>query len=426
MDRRSFLTLLALPLVAELLAACGSDEAAPSAPGRATLRGTATRITSGADPAAAAAAVNAFSDDLYRRLVALDPAANLVVSPASIAIALAMTSAGARGATLDEMCDVLHVGDRAGIHRSMNGLAARLAAVNRSRDNAAEGGSGTSQVRLSVANSLWGQSGTEFEQAFLDLLSGEYGAGLEVVDYVADADAARRAINQWVADATADRITELIAEGVLTRDTRLTLVNAVYLKANWWNVFDPAATEPEPFVTAAGTPVEVQMMHQTDEMPYAQGEGWRAVDVPYVFGDLSLTVVVPDEGAHTPSPTVVAPALSTALVHLGLPRFGVRSSIQLGDVLQAMGMPTAFGQDADFSGITSEQQLVISDVVHQADITVDEEGTEAAAATAVVMVGTAAPSDQVTFTVDRPFTFWLRERSTGVVLFAGRVNDPTA
>ncbi|MDO8361449.1 MAG: serpin family protein [Actinomycetota bacterium] len=444
MQRRTFLSLLALPAVAHLLQSCGDDStqggtgttpgSAPTpttSPGsglRNTLRGTAAHVTEGADPTDAAAAVNAFANDLYARLVATDPLANLVFSPASIAVALAMTSTGAKGATLQEMDAVLHITDPAAIHRSMNGLMMGMEALNQSQDNTAEGGTGTSEVQLNIANSLWGQNGLAFEQAFLDLLSAEYDAGLELVDYANDPDGARGAINEWVATETKDRIPQLLAPGSISGDTRLTLVNAIYLKANWADVFDGDATKDEPFAAPAGE-VTVQMMHRTSQFGYAEGEGWQAVDVPYVFGGLSFTVAVGDTAdAVLPTGDEVFAGLSSRKVALGFPKFDIETSTDLASVLGDMGMATAFTADADFSGMTADERLTIGGVIHQANITVDEQGTEAAAATAVVMVATAAPVEQdpVVLTIDRPFTFWLRDRATDTIVFMGRVTDPSS
>ena len=429
MQRRTFLQLLTIPAVAQVLAACGDDKKATPDPANdaSSLRGDAPRITTDADPTAAAAAINAFADDLFLHLTTVDPVANLVFSPASIALALAMTSAGAKGTTLQEMDTVLHISDPAAIHRSMNGLAASLDAANRSQDNTPDGGTGVSEVQLSIANSLWGQAGLNFEQAFLDLLSSEYGAGMELVDYMKDPEAARQAINGWVATETRDRIPELLAQGSITTDVRLTLVNAIYLKANWEHLFEPLNTVRAPFAAPLGD-VEVDMMHSTPTIAYASGDGWQAIELPYVFDELAMVVAVGDTAETLMPPLAeVVTAFSQHQVDLGFPKFDIETSVSLADTLKEMGMPTAFG-NADLSGMTREASLAISDVVHQANITVDEEGTEAAAATAVVMFVSMAPVDggPVTLIVDRPFTFWLRARSTGVVVFMGRVNDPSA
>jgi len=428
MDRRTFLALLAAPAVAQLIAACGSDDTADGAAQRSSLRSNAARVKKGADPTAAAAAVNGFAADLYEQLAAAQPDRNLVFSPASIAIALAMTSAGAKGATLAEMDGVLHITDLAGIHRSMNGLAAAFDACEQSKDLAVEGGEGTQSVKVHIANSLWAQRDLTVAAPFLDLLAAEYGAGLETVDFRADNEGARRAINAWVAGATEDRIPELLAQGALTPDTLLTLVNAVYLKASWAEELFPAQTTGEDFTTSDGRTVTAMMMHTGGERPYASGDGWQATSLAYAFGDLDMVFAVGDTPTTTlPSGDQLFPQLATNRVILSFPRFDTSSSFGLGDTLAAMGMATPFSERADFSDITADAPLFISDVVHKANITVDEKGTEAAAATAVMMAGTAAPVDPPAEVVlDRPFTFWIRHIATGAILFMGRVNAPTA
>ncbi len=237
MLRRTFLSVLALAAVAPFVEACGgeskSSTTTTAGARRSSLRGNAPHLTTGADPKPASRAINAFAHNLFDRLVAANPTANLVFSPASIAVALTMTSAGAKGATLQEMISVLQIADPTAIHQSMNGLTNALAGLNQSVDNTTQGGTGTSEVQLSIANSLWGQAGLAFEQAFLDLLSADYDAGLELVDYKTDPEAARVAINEWVKQQTKDRIPQLLAQGTITKDSRLTLVNAIYLKANW-------------------------------------------------------------------------------------------------------------------------------------------------------------------------------------------------
>ncbi|CAM9991681.1 unnamed protein product, partial [Phaeothamnion confervicola] len=359
------------------------------------------------------ASINAFGLDLLARLTA-GPAANVVFSPTSIGIALAMTAVGARGLTLEEMKRVLHADAAAPFDRSMNAMGAALEGRSRTDERGA--------VTLEIANSLWGQRGTGFEPPFLDTLATEYGAGLQLVDYRADAEGARTKINAWVDEATNERIPELLAPGVLNADSRLTLVNAVYLKANWAEVFDAQRTAPAPFQLADGTTVDVPMMHLQRHFGYAEGDGWQAVELPYVFGELAMTVVVGDgdlDGAIN--------ALADHEVILSFPKFDIETSTSLAEVLGALGMPTAFTDSADFTGMTTDEPLHISDVIHQANITVDEEGTEAAAATAVVMTAGAAPApgEPVTMVVDRPFTFALRDVPTGAVVFLGRVGDPS-
>ncbi|MEO6158172.1 MAG: serpin family protein, partial [Ilumatobacteraceae bacterium] len=410
----------------------GTTATTPGAGDRsAFVQGNVERTVTDVDQAAAAVqSVNSFGADLYARLHSAKPNQNLVFSPASIAIALAMTSAGARGSTLDQIDHVLHVDDPHGIHHSMNALSAALA----TRNATGKVGGENATVTLSVVNSLWGQAGFEFVPAFLDLLAGEYGAGMNLVDYEHDPESARADINEWVDKATNQRIPQLLGPGTLTRDSRLTLVNAIYLKARWSSTFSDGNTKPTPFHVSADRTVQAAMMRQTGHFGYAQGAGWSAVDLPYVFDDLSMTVIVADEGGATgaapalPDITTVVAALETREVRLGFPKFDFKTSTSLADVLRQMGIIDAFSASADFTGMTTSAALSIADVIHQANITVDENGTEAAAATAVIAVATAAPapSEPIVLTVDRPFLFALRDRPTGAVVFLGRVADPTA
>jgi serpin B len=382
-------------------------------------RSDLTRVAATAgDERVATAAMNDFGIALYRRLAAADGTSNIVISPASIAIALTMSSAGARGTTLDEMMATLEVAEPSTIHRSMNALTAQLDAL--SHDD----------VQLSIANSLWGQHDLAFDPAFLDVLATEYGAGMQLVDFHAGAEPARLAINQWVSDQTAQRIPTLIDNDALTTDTNLVLVNAIHLKAAWAQQFDVAVTVDAPFTTADGDVVDVPTMSRTAQLAYATGDGWRAVELPYADSSLAMLVFAPEDDFLSLFEEIFLITDATRYlephhVHLQMPRFDIESSFSLGDQLSTLGMPTAFGDDADFSGMTSEAALRIGAVVHQATITVTEEGTEAAAATAVEMAPTSAPADEpIELIIERPFVFVLRDTASGAVLFVGRVADP--
>ena len=217
--------------------------------------------------------------------------------------------------------------------------------------------------------------------------------------------------------------------------TRLVLVNAIYLKAAWVTPFDPKATRPAAFTRSDGSTVQAPTMELSAELPYAEGDGWRAVELPYVGGQLAMTIVVPDDLASfvqsadgaTIEAIVQGLAGRKPEVDLSLPTFSIETKTELKDVLSTLGMPVAFDPDqADFSGMTTQEKLFIGAVIHQANITVDEKGTEASAATAVVMEASAAPADRVTFHVDRPFLFLLRDTTTGAIVFLGQVTDPTA
>jgi serpin B len=430
MDRRTFMALLSLPAVAQVLAACGGDDADTSpGPTGALVKSDVARA-SGGDPLPAVGALATFGGNLYAQ-VSGQPG-NLVVSPASIAIALAMARVGARATTLEEMTSTLGITEPADHDTAMNGLTTEL----ESRSGTFPDGEGNDQeVLLAIANSLWGQDGLSFESAFLDTLAEQYGAGMWVVDYASDAESARQQINAWVSEETEGRIPELLAAGTVTPDWRLSLVNAVYLKAPWEVPFSEQSTVDSAFTTDTGTSVTVPFMHRRASMPHSDGDGWHAVELSYIGGDLAMLLVLPDEGrladveAQVPTGLLdeAAGALVPVEVILDVPRWDTESKLQLADVLGAMGMPTAFTESADFSGMTTEEQLAIAAVVHQANITVDEKGTEAAAATAIGMAATAAPADEpLALRLDRPFLFALRDRPTGAVLFLGRVGDPSA
>ncbi len=247
-----------------------------------------------ADVLAAMDGMRLFGTDLYESLADAAGNDNVVFSPMSIVTALAMTYAGASGATAQEMADTLHFTlSTDALHRAFNTLDTTLESRSWQQKNAQGKDEG---VLIKTANSLWAQHGLTFEQAFLDTLAGNYGAGVRLVDYQTAAEAARQSINKWVSAQTNDKIPDLIAEGVLDGLTRLVLVNAVYLDATWANQFDPQATSDGDFTTLAGDTVTAEMMHQTTVLPYASGEGWQAVLLPYLQEDLDMMLIVPDEG----------------------------------------------------------------------------------------------------------------------------------
>jgi serpin B len=318
------------------------------------------------------------------------------------------------------------------LHQALNSLDTALESRSWQQVNAEGKVEG---VTLKTANSLWAQQGLTFEQAFLDTLAADYGAGIRLVDYTTAAEAARAAINNWVSQQTDEKIPELIAPGVLDDLTRLVLVNAVYLDATWANQFDPSDTADGEFTTLAGNKVTASMMHETEALPYAVGEGWKAVELPYLKDELAMLLIVPDSSAFAQVESematglldqVVASLVSGYDVTLTMPKFKFTMQAALNVPLLELGMTTPFDPSAaDFSGMTTQEKLFISDVVHQAYISVDEEGTEAAAATGVVMDLTAAPAQSVELTIDRPFLFAIRDRATGDVIFLGRVTDPT-
>jgi len=429
---RARTTAAALAAVLALAAAaCGGDGGTASGGLIASDLQRAAPTASAADVAAVAAGNNAFAAAAYA-LLAAQESGNLVYSPASIRLALAMTYAGAQGQTAAEMAEVLHF-DLQGeaLHAAFNALDQELASRNLAPYTLQDGVE--RKVQLSIANSLWGQQGFTFTPEFLDTLAANYGAGMRVVDFVAATEAARQAINEWVAGETNDRITDLIPEGALNEMTRLVLTNAVYLDATWSSVFAKDATSDAPFFLFDGSQVTVPTMYQSTFFPYAAGDGWQAVELPYVGEHLAMVFLVPDTGRFAEVEGLVAAGLLDQVVaglegvevRLALPKFEFRFKASVAGLLAGMGMPTAFDPDAaDFSGMSTENALFISDVIHEAFIKVDEEGTEAAAATAVIMETMSAPSEVIDLSIDRPFLFSLYDRETGEILFLGRVLNP--
>ena len=380
----------------------------------------------------AVAAVQAFTGDLFERLAAKP--GNLVCSPYSVAAALAMTRNGARGQTAQELDQVLHVRALDQFNSGLNSLT-QLVEGRAGQRVRADGSKAT--ISLDVANSLWGQRDTRWQQAFLDVLARDYGAGMHLVDYKGDTEAARSMINGWTSDQTHAKILELIPHDVLNNRTRLVLVNAVYLKAPWEEPFEKLATSRRPFTRADGSRVPVEMMsNQLHQGELASGAGWRAGRMRYAGGQLGMAVVVPDPGKTrrvqdllrgAGLAQILAGFRPAAALRLEIPRWRFRVQTQLNDHLATLGMPTAFDEDkADLSGMTTQARLFVSRVLHEAVIAVDEAGTEAAAATAVVAEPSSAPPRSVVLTANRPFFFIVHDIETATPLFIGRVSDPTA
>ena len=361
-----------------------------------------------------------FAVEVYRRA----GQGNLFLSPYSISTALAMTYAGAAGTTATQMAAALSFKLPEGkLHAAFNALDLALAA----RAAAAKGD--TIPFRLTTANSIWGQEGWSFEQPFLDTLAVNYDAGLRLRDFKADPEAARAEINGWVEDRTNDRIKDLIAEGVITDATRLVLTNAIYFSAAWADPFEASETADRPFFIGGDAQVNVPSLHQRAGYGYAQGAGYHAAELPYDGGELSMVVIEPDDLAAFEAGLTgarlreIAASLRGYEVDLTLPKFKLEAPLPLKDILKDLGMVDAFEGAADFSRIDGARDLMITDVVHKGFISVDERGTEAAAATAVIIGDTALP-ESVTLVVDRPFLFFIRDRPTGAILFVGRVVDP--
>ena len=398
------------------------------------------------DPRVIAAATNALGLDLYPRL-ATSPHANLVFSPASIELALAMTWGGARGATADEMARVLYLtgADPSAVHE---GASAQLALWE---------GTPTEGLELSVANRLYGERTYQFHEAYLALTRDAWRAPLTTHDFMGDPEGGRQLVNQWVSETTHQRIPEVLPAGSITGDTRLVLVNAIYMNARWALPFADGRTTSEIFharteaalrLCADGTErcehleeTQVPTMHQSDErFRYAHFDELRALALPFVGGSLETWILLPDdrfglerlEARLTPELlSRIERELESREVIVSLPRFRVDppSSLALRETLSALGMPLAFTEAADLSGMAEPGQapLMISDVYHDAYLALDENGVEAAASTAVVTVLTSAMiggDPPEVFAADHPFVFLVRDTRTGAVLFLGRVVDP--
>jgi len=371
---------------------------------------------------------SAFAFELYQALKG--EGGNLFYSPYSISLALAMTYAGARGETAEQMATTLRfMLEQERLHPAFNWLDAELA----SRGEGAKGKDGEG-FRLNIVNAIWGQKDYDFLPTFLDVLAENYGAGLRILDFITETEKSRLAINQWVSDQTEGRIEDLIPQGAIDALTRLVLTNAIYFNAAWEYPFNEKVTADSPFYLLDGGQVIVPMMKQTESFGYTEGEGYQAVELQYDGGELSMVILVPgagefeafEEGLRAQQVFDIISELQLTEVALTMPRFEFDSEFSLKDTLADMGMPIAFSGAADFSGMTGNRELAISDVVHKAFVAVDEAGTEAAAATAVIVGLTAIPEPSVEVTIDRPFIFLIRDIETGAILFVGRVLNPGA
>ena len=376
---------------------------------------------------------NAFALDLYARL--RDQEGNLFFSPYSISTALAMTYAGARGDTEAQMAEVLRfptdeMRHAQGMVMQMPWPQEKLHPAFKSLIEDLNARQKKGAYELSVANALWGQKGYAWLDEFLKITRDNYGAGLREVDFVGDTEGARKTINDWVEKETKDKIKELVPPGVLDGLTRLVLTNAIYFKGKWALQFKVKATRDAPFTLLDGKKVQVPMMHQSKEFGYMETEGFQALELPYVREELSMIVFLPKkvDGLAELEKSFTADDLAKWLdelhklkVYVLLPRFKMTSEFRLDKVLKAMGMTDAFGA-ADFSGMDGKEGLFISAVLHKAFVDVNEEGTEAAAATAVPEAMELV--ELLVFRADHPFLFLIRDNRTGSILFMGRLVNP--
>ncbi len=371
-----------------------------------------------------------FALDLYHQLQKelgkKGESSNLFFSPYSISTALAMTYGGARGETEKQMAEVLH------FFPEQERLYRAFAALQKTMNEDTE----TRGYQLHVANALWGQKGYGFLPAFLDQTQKYYGAGLEELDFVSATEAARQTINSWVAAKTHQKIKDLIKPGVLNALTRLVLTNAVYFKGDWANPFKEKYTKEAPFYLSAEKSAPVPLMFQRESFGYAEYPEVQVLELPYTSDELSMIVMLPREadGLAKLEQSLTAKTLTQYLAKLRkkellvyLPKFQLTCEFGLKTMLTAMGMRDAFNvRQANFTGMTSRDELFISAVIHKAFVEVNEEGTEAAAATGAVMSMKSAPLPPPVFRADHPFLFLIRDTRTNSILFMGRLVKPEA
>lgn len=381
-----------------------------------------------ADAANIAQSSNEFAFDLYERSSAT--AGNLFFSPSSIHTALSMAAAGANGNTALQMNLTLRFDQET--QRTLTALQSLLSSINQS------GAFG--EVRafdLVTANALWAQKGYPFQPAYVNAMRSAFGAAIESMDFTAAPEPSRQKINAWVAGKTNDRIKDLLPAGSVDPMTRLVLTNAIYFKAAWAQKFAKESTKSGDFHISATDKCEAHFMHDLDRYPYFENDQYQMLELPYSAWALSMLVVLPKkmDGLRSVERDLTAPRFAESAkqlqmhkIELSLPKYKFETSMTLNDTLIAMGMRDAFAPDkADFSAMSTAEKFSISIVLHKAYIDVNEEGTEAAAATAVALAGSAMPKpeDPVVFNANHPFFFAIRHNRTGAILFMGRVMDPS-
>ncbi|MBM3299688.1 MAG: serpin family protein [Deltaproteobacteria bacterium] len=390
----------------------------------------AVTILSGATPLGAASqgeshpaasSINAFALDMYNQIKKAD--ANLFFSPYSVSACAAMAYAGAGGNTASQMAKVFRYSlDQKELSRSFASLNGALFASSRAGD-----------LRLNIANAMWGQQGYGFRKEFLELLQSDYGSTLREVDFAKAYEQARQAINRWAEEETGGKIKDLLAPETITSVTVLVLTNAVYFKGMWQSVFEEKATKHEPFTLLDGSTMSAALMRQTGNFPYTEGDSFQALELPYKGEDLSMVVFLPrrHDGLDMFEKSLTMEnldnwcgGLQPRPVRVFLPRFEMTDSFMLNNALKSMGMIDAFSSSADFSGMTGRKDISVSGVIQKTFIKVSEEGTEAAAATGMVVAKAGKPFDEVEFRADRPFIYLIRHRPSGCILFMGRLVRP--
>jgi len=369
-----------------------------------------------------------FTSDLYSYLRTSD--ANILFSPYSISLALAMIYAGAKGETESQMAETLNFSlPQEKLHPAFNNLSIELGQQGKSAEEKDEKG-----LRLNIVNATWGQQEYTFLAQYLDTLAEYYGAGIYLLDFINTPEPSRIYINEWIDEQTEGRIEELLPPGSINEATRMVLTNVIYFKASWMKPFEEASTYNGEFQLLEGSFVNVPMMKQIESFGYTKGSNYQAVELLYSGGEVSMVILLPEKGEFRSFEKSLNQQLIFAIqdsieyrqVDLSMPLFEFDSSLGLKKIFSAMGMSIPFSETADFSGLTSNRDIHISDILHKAYISVDEAGTEATAATGVVMALVGIPEPPIEVTVDSPFIFFIRDIGTGSILFIGRVLDPSA
>ena len=411
----------------------------PATTADAQSRRPATAPAVAPDVAKIVASGNRFAEALYAKLAQQE--GNLFFSPSSIHTALAMTRAGARGETAEQMHTVLALprerGPREGFQPDGTHISAALVPWKPARLHKAYGDllgklkpGAKAGYQLNVANALWGQKGYTWLEDFLAITRDNYGAGLREVDFKTAAEAARLTINRWVEEQTKDKIKDLLSPGVLKPRTRLVLTNAIYFKGDWASQFDAKRTRPAPFKLSADKSVQVPTMNQKGDFGYFEDKDVQVLRLPYSGKDLSMLIYLPRKvdglaALEKRGFVTSAPKVRRREVIVAIPKFKLTSKFNLNAPLKGMGMADAFvPRNADFSGMNGKKDLFISAVVHKAYVDVNEKGTEAAAATGVVIGVTSVGPPPTVFRADHPFAFVIRHDKTGVILFMGRMANP--
>ncbi len=357
---------------------------------------------------------------------------NLIFSPISLSLALSMTLTGAETSTLEAMRSALQLSlAEDAVHPAFNALLLAIEESQKDLPDEIEG----SKFQLNIANSIWGQVDFPFKQPFIDTLAFHYGAGIHTLDFAGAPEPSREVINAWVEDETEGKIQDLLPQGSIDSLTRLVLANAIYFNGSWRFPFPRGGTKDAPFTTIDGEEMMVEMMRLSEKrLLYHQGDDFQAVQLPYISPDFAMTIIPPDDGDFLKVEDDLTPEMIQALhanfqselMHLQMPKLDFETTIGAKEVLMDLGMAEAFDPAlSDFTGMADVEDLYISDVLHKATINVDEVGTEAAAATAVIVAETSAPIDEpISMVVDRPFLFLIRHTPTGTILFMGSVMQP--